>query len=242
MEMRTKFAFTLAEVLITLGIIGIVAAMTIPTLITNYKVKVLESKFKKADAVLQQALLKTANELGYDSLNGLVTSASDTEFNRILPTLNEAWENQFDGITRITNGLSYFCAKGVKVNNIFGSQLGATSFSYYFPVFNDPRAFITKDGMMFTYFGVAGGHGIQYFKLIFDTNGPYAGPNRLGHDIFTYNTYEYSYNSLCDPTLVHSENQKGCYYYAHRGLNPSGKSSSYWDILYKPYSYWQKGK
>ena len=30
-----KSAFTLAEVLITLGVIGVVAAMTIPTLITN---------------------------------------------------------------------------------------------------------------------------------------------------------------------------------------------------------------
>ena len=31
-------AFTLAEVLITLGIIGVVAAMTMPTLIANYKI------------------------------------------------------------------------------------------------------------------------------------------------------------------------------------------------------------
>ena len=31
-----KVAFTLAEVLITLGIIGVVAAMTIPTLITKF--------------------------------------------------------------------------------------------------------------------------------------------------------------------------------------------------------------
>ena len=36
---KERFAFTLAEVLITLGIIGIVAAMTIPNLIFNYKVK-----------------------------------------------------------------------------------------------------------------------------------------------------------------------------------------------------------
>ena len=34
-----KFAFTLAEVLITLGIIGVVAAMTIPSLIQSYKEK-----------------------------------------------------------------------------------------------------------------------------------------------------------------------------------------------------------
>ena len=34
-----KFAFTLAEVLITLGIIGVVSAMTIPSLIQSYKEK-----------------------------------------------------------------------------------------------------------------------------------------------------------------------------------------------------------
>ena len=36
---KNKSAFTLAEVLITLGIIGVVAAMTIPTLVQNYNVK-----------------------------------------------------------------------------------------------------------------------------------------------------------------------------------------------------------
>ena len=33
---KVKFGFTLAEVLITLGIIGVVAAMTIPTLMQKY--------------------------------------------------------------------------------------------------------------------------------------------------------------------------------------------------------------
>ena len=33
-----KKAFTLAEILITLGIIGVVAAMTIPTLVANYRI------------------------------------------------------------------------------------------------------------------------------------------------------------------------------------------------------------
>ena len=35
LPIAAKFGFTLAEVLITLGIIGVVAAMTIPTLIAN---------------------------------------------------------------------------------------------------------------------------------------------------------------------------------------------------------------
>ena len=34
---KVKFGFTLAEVLITLGIIGVVAAMTIPVLITTHQ-------------------------------------------------------------------------------------------------------------------------------------------------------------------------------------------------------------
>lgn len=37
LNMVNKKAFTLAEVLITLGIIGIVAALTMPSLIANYK-------------------------------------------------------------------------------------------------------------------------------------------------------------------------------------------------------------
>lgn len=47
--------FTLAEVLITLGIIGVVVAMTIPTLISKYKHKEYETRFKKAYSMLAQA-------------------------------------------------------------------------------------------------------------------------------------------------------------------------------------------
>lgn len=47
-------AFTLAEVLITLGIIGIIAEMTIPTLINNVQDQVLKISFKKAYSVASQ--------------------------------------------------------------------------------------------------------------------------------------------------------------------------------------------
>ena len=39
-----SLAFTLAEVLITLGIVGVVAAMTIPTLMHNYRAKEIDRK------------------------------------------------------------------------------------------------------------------------------------------------------------------------------------------------------
>lgn len=50
-----KGGFTLAEVLITLGIIGVVAAVTIPTLMTNIKAVKLKSQFLKAHSTVLQA-------------------------------------------------------------------------------------------------------------------------------------------------------------------------------------------
>lgn len=51
-----KIAFTLAEVLITLGIIGIVAAMTLPALINKYQQKQTITQLQKVYSVLNQAL------------------------------------------------------------------------------------------------------------------------------------------------------------------------------------------
>ncbi len=57
--------FTLAEVLITLGIIGIVAAMTLPTLINNGKERETVAKVKKFYSVMSQALLMAIGKHGY---------------------------------------------------------------------------------------------------------------------------------------------------------------------------------
>ena len=59
-----KNAFTLAEVLITLGIIGVVAAMTIPTLIANMTSQRYRSQFKKTVSTLSQAA--RLNKAHYD--------------------------------------------------------------------------------------------------------------------------------------------------------------------------------
>ncbi|MEI3271534.1 MAG: type II secretion system protein [Candidatus Gastranaerophilaceae bacterium] len=53
---KKKAAFTLAEVLITLGIIGIVAAMTIPTLISKNQKRVIEAKLKEDYSIIQQVI------------------------------------------------------------------------------------------------------------------------------------------------------------------------------------------
>lgn len=52
---KEKIAFTLAEVLITLGIIGVVAAFTIPVLMNNITNKQFEAAFLENYAILKQA-------------------------------------------------------------------------------------------------------------------------------------------------------------------------------------------
>ena len=64
--MTKRFGFTLAEVLITLGIIGVVAAMTIPTLIANTNSAKFRSQFKKSLSTLNQAGLMAQAQYDFD--------------------------------------------------------------------------------------------------------------------------------------------------------------------------------
>lgn len=69
-------AFTLAEVLITLGIIGVVAALTMPSLITHHKKRAKVTAIKKVQSVMGQAVNLLALENG-----GTLTGLCDTNEN-----------------------------------------------------------------------------------------------------------------------------------------------------------------
>ncbi len=75
--MTKRFGFTLAEVLITLGIIGVVAAMTIPTLIANTNSAKFRSQFKKSLSTLNQAGLMAQAQYDFDYA-GTDTACSTT--------------------------------------------------------------------------------------------------------------------------------------------------------------------
>ena len=61
------FGYTLAEVLITLGIIGIIAALTIPPLTVNYQKKEAATKLKYTYSMLAQAILLSEKDNGFES-------------------------------------------------------------------------------------------------------------------------------------------------------------------------------
>ena len=63
-EISSKIAFTLAEVLITLGIIGIVAAMTLPALTAKYQKVVTATELKKSYSTILQAFTMAQKDYG----------------------------------------------------------------------------------------------------------------------------------------------------------------------------------
>ena len=71
-----RVAFTLAEVLITLAIIGVVAAMTIPTLIANYKEKQTVTQLTKTFQTLSHAYQMMQAEYGTINTWGLTTTTT----------------------------------------------------------------------------------------------------------------------------------------------------------------------
>ena len=80
-----KPGFTMAEVLITIGIIGLVAALTFPILIKQYNYKITETRLKKFYTTINQAVMLAEVKYGdktswYEDLAG---SSIDSDGNPI---------------------------------------------------------------------------------------------------------------------------------------------------------------
>lgn len=92
-----KKAFTLAEVLITLGIIGVIAAMTIPALMVKYQKRQVEAKLPKFYSTINQAMMLSTNANGGNPLDLTDVTSSmnkaklkDWYSTYIIPYLNHA--------------------------------------------------------------------------------------------------------------------------------------------------------
>jgi len=108
-----RVAFTLAEVLITLAIIGVVAAMTIPTLMTNFQKKVTAVKARKVYAELTQAVQLSQIDNGPVSTWNFGVGGSDGDLNGSVENtrvvLNKYLVPYFSGIRECSVGINYEC-------------------------------------------------------------------------------------------------------------------------------------
>ncbi|MBQ8169022.1 type II secretion system protein [bacterium] len=108
--MMRRDGFTLAEVLITLGIIGVVAAMTIPTLISNTNGAQFKTAYKKALSTLNQAVLMNVAlaDSDFASIDGKETAATDTDYTA--NTLSKILQDRVAGTSNTS--AKYFDAVG----------------------------------------------------------------------------------------------------------------------------------
>lgn len=170
-----KSAFTLAETLITLGIIGIVAALTIPGIINNYQKKKTVTQLQKAISVINQAY-----RLSFDELGEL--SAAETKDMDSKEYFNKYWAPYIKAIT--------YCETikpcGYKSSTPFIQTNGHQSIWYIV----EPRlrpTFITPDGTVYAIFLATWSGDAdkkkELYQIIVDLNGG-AQPNKFGRDVF----------------------------------------------------------
>ena len=169
-----KKAFTLAEVLITLGIIGVVAAITMPMLIGHYQKVVWYNQFKKAVSQLENAF--KLYEVDNDCVGNIVDC------------INPDCENCSASL-KAKDILPYFkVSQTITEENSEQICRVAVEKDEDYPCWTDNDhgifGFITVDGLFVVsnldvYFG---GHG----EFHIDINGPSKGPNKYGRDMFIF--------------------------------------------------------
>ncbi len=169
-----KAAFTLAETLITLGVIGIVAAMTIPTLVQNYQEKVFVTSAKKFYSLISQAVQLAVID------NGLPENwdLSDPE-NMIKPLMPYL---KITDYCTSTNGKVCYNKKTYKKNGeYFGAGIVFGGIDYNHP------AFRLSDGTNVGTYTTPGSaiNSTVRGEYIVDVNGEKE-PNIYGKDIFVF--------------------------------------------------------
>ncbi|MBR1753796.1 prepilin-type N-terminal cleavage/methylation domain-containing protein, partial [bacterium] len=177
--------FTLAEVLITLGIIGVVAALTIPTLMQKTNDKEIISSVKKMYSTLSNAIqLSTAENGTVDkwTFDPGVNAQSATEFWEYIKDYFKIAEDcGTEGTGCYTeDGSIYTVGKGPNVKtNSYVTQTG-----YYFVSLVDGSTFWFRTNGESC--NASDGEVQNVCAIVwYDVNGKKS-PNRLGKDIFLF--------------------------------------------------------
>lgn len=158
-----KQGFTLAEVLVTLAIIGIVAALTIPALITSYNENVTATQAKKAYANISSAWKQYIEDHGGSPINSF-TSRSN---------LRDVFlKSYFSYIQEIRAGVNTHTVMQLEDDTDFRTlDAGIT----------------TSDGAIiaiYNAFPSCQNAGVDWCaQVFFDINGRKS-PNRIGYDVF----------------------------------------------------------
>lgn len=171
--MKKSNAFTLAEVLITLGIIGVVAAMTMPTLINQTNGAQFRAGFKKELSVISQAaaLNQALEDWDFRDLDGSTNKLSTLLDSRVNVV------NKLTSSDKLPDGYDpQWKSADFDLDDIPVSETGS-NINYY--LFNDGSMFVFDDDLAKNCTDVeVGSTGKHICHGYFDVNG-FKGPNRV---------------------------------------------------------------
>ena len=128
-KMTKRFGFTLAEVLVTLTIIGVVASMTVPTLMNSTSTQEYSAGYKKMMSTLNQAITMQYALDGTDMRNYTVMDGSTDIFD----------ESKYGVAGMLMNRLQVVSTAASRGGNML---VGTTS------VVNNNAALYLSDGMV----------------------------------------------------------------------------------------------
>lgn len=209
-------AFSLAEVLVTIGIIGIVAALTIPILMSQVQDRQLKAAAKAAYSKTYQAV-----EMMKHDNSGSLTSYYNTV---------DSFEPDFKNYLKVAIDCGLNGCVDAGANCPFKTLGGAKGNGWWLL----GRQLVTIDGMFFSFYnGQDSGHpGIIY--VVADVNGYGYAPNVYGRDVFLFqlkndkllpmgalNT-DWSADTWCDKTdKTNAWQGTGCMYNVVSGIDYS---------------------
>ena len=168
-----KWGFTLAEILITIGVIGVVAAVTMPTVIKNYQKKQTVTQLKKAYSELSQAMNIAQKDLGMFEDWDLVDFPTPADRNQYF----------YDNVLKPNLKIVKYCAPSS--NDCWADEIYTLKKTKYNIWAGACNSFITTSGYSVYYWIHNVGTGGWFFV---DLNGKKK-PNILGKDIFVFTLY-----------------------------------------------------
>lgn len=163
---NTRKGFTLAEVLITLGIIGVVAAITMPIIVNKYQEQVYKTAYKKVYAELSEAVREAIFNQEFIRTERWQDAAAINEL--------EIFKSKFKILKECSKSMPFDCWQ--KADYVCGDNCGAE-----IPSINRSSCFIDASGRNWCNFDSSEN------IYIVDTNG-FKEPNKFGKDrwIFTF--------------------------------------------------------
>lgn len=177
--------FTMAECLVTIGVIGVVAAMTLPVMIERFQEVVLRAKWKAVYSKISNAFLLVKGELSISDYKDLFRS--DSEMSEILTLMRKKLIVEASQYKYICEQNSACQGGGGTLKNyktLFGTKMNSATFSGYADSELSGKIIWRFPDNSVVYFRQNTYYDMFVIYLFVDVNGVDAPPNTLGKDFF----------------------------------------------------------